>query len=43
MSTGANDKYQLGMDPEKRSIKLFNFNKLTKFKSGEKNDKSLSF
>ena len=37
MSSGANDKYQLGMDPEKRNLKLFNFTKLTKFKSGEKN------
>ena len=43
MSTGANDKYQLGMDPEKRNLKLFNFSKLTKFKSGENNDQSLQF
>ena len=31
------------MDPEKRNLKFFNFTKLTKFKSGEKNDSNLQF
>ena len=28
MATGANDKYQLGIDPEKRGLKLFEFQRL---------------
>ena len=28
MSTGANDKYQLGISPEKRGLKLFSFTKI---------------
>jgi alpha-tubulin suppressor-like RCC1 family protein len=26
MTTGSNDKYQLGLNPEKRDMKLFEFN-----------------
>lgn len=39
MSTGANDKYQLGINPDKRSLKLFNFSKIKVFKTGEASGK----
>ena len=35
MSTGANDKYQLGISPDKRGLKLFRFKKIKEFKTGE--------
>ena len=41
-ASGANDKYQLGLDPEKRQLKLFSFKKLANFKSGERQEKILS-
>lgn len=42
MSTGANDKYQLGISPEKRSLKLFSFTKIKQFKTGEQTGKMLT-
>jgi alpha-tubulin suppressor-like RCC1 family protein len=39
LSTGANDKYQLGIDPEKRDMKLFNFTEIENFKTGERFEK----
>jgi len=42
LSTGANDKYQLGVNPDKRSLKLFNFTKIKNFKTGEQANKNLT-
>lgn len=42
MASGANDKYQLGIDPDKRSLKLFEFQRLQQFKTGERSEKVLS-
>ena len=39
MTTGANDKYQLGIDPEQRDMKLFAFSEIQNFKTGERFEK----
>lgn len=39
MTSGANDKYQLGTHPDKRTLKLFNFELVTTFKTGDRADK----
>lgn len=39
MTTGANDKYQLGVDPDQRGMKLFNFTPVVNFKTGERFEK----
>lgn len=38
-TTGANDKYQLGIDPEQRDLKLFNFQRIVQFKLGDRYEK----
>ena len=40
-STGANDKYQLGQNPEQRSLKVFSFTPVLTFKTGDRDSKSL--
>ena len=42
MSTGSNDKYQLGIDHEQRGLKLFRFKHIDNFKKYE-TDKPLKF
>ena len=39
MTTGANDKYQLGIDPESRDMKAFRFQEISVFKTGERYEK----
>jgi hypothetical protein len=39
MTTGQNDKYQLGLDPEQRDLKIFNFTKINNFKVGDRFEK----
>lgn len=35
-STGANDKYQLGQSPEQRSLKVFSFQPVPQYKTGDR-------
>ena len=39
MTTGQNDKYQLGIDPDQRDLKIFYFTKITNFKIGDRFEK----
>lgn len=39
MTTGQNDKYQLGLDPDQRDLKIFNFTKINNFKVGDRFEK----
>jgi alpha-tubulin suppressor-like RCC1 family protein len=39
LTSGANDKYQLGIDPDKRNMKIFNFTEVVNFKTGERFEK----
>ena len=39
MTTGSNDKYQLGLDPDQRNLKVFSFTRITQFKVGDRFEK----
>jgi alpha-tubulin suppressor-like RCC1 family protein len=44
MTCGSNDKYQLGINPDKRDMKLFEFTQITHFKTGDKSsDRAVFF
>lgn len=37
MTSGSNHKYQLGLNPQERTLVIFNFKAIEQFNSGEKN------
>lgn len=42
LSAGANDKYQLGINPDKRTLKQWTFSKIKLLRSGEQDGKMLT-
>ena len=39
LTCGSNDKYQLGINPDQRDLKIFSFTQVSQFKMGDKYEK----
>ena len=39
LTCGSNDKYQLGINPDQRDLKIFTFTQVSQFKMGDKYEK----